>query len=78
MTSIVLLCNNSPSVIDQLNLSPSRGAKINRIPPLDIHNLHVKFESDWLFQNCSQHAHPPLTLSITISPPTLLQGDKNN
>ena len=117
--------------------------KINRVPPLIIHNLHVKFESDWAktvvftvptrFYTCSQRAKVDLDLwpydpkslgflsswttyrrrlkviqwnsslyhvhkgmrngqthscthsltqphtngHITISPPTLLRGDKN-
>ena len=33
--------------VPKLTLTFDLGPKINRVPPLIIHNLHEKFESDW-------------------------------
>ena len=63
--------------------------KINRVPPLIIHNLHLKFESDrektvvcivstrQSATDARTHSltQPPTNGCITISPPTLLRGN---
>ena len=60
--------------------------KINRVPPLFMNKLHVKFESDpmkscpqgkawWTNRPTNSLTQPHMNGRITLSPPTLLRGD---